>query len=87
MKLIRAWIREHSLSVALAVVLAAQMVFYWFSGLVDWRIEHPHGKIFPTYLWHYLAEITVSVLADTYGALLLVLFAKWFFERGFPESE
>ena len=29
----------------------------------------------------------MSLLADTYGALLLVLFPKWLFEQGSSESE
>ena len=81
------WVREHSLSIALITVLLIQSIFFWFTGLGDWRIEHPQGQIWPAYATHYASEMTVSMLADTYGAVILVLFSKWFFERGSAESK
>ena len=44
-------------------------------------------RLWPSYWLHYTAEWFVSVLADTYGAFILVLFSKWFFEKGSGESQ
>ena len=83
--------REHSLSIVLAALLIVQSIVFHFTELPDWVSEQqahqqPTG-LWPDYWLHYTAEWFVSVLADTYGALLLVLFSKWFFERGSAESK
>lgn len=85
------WYREHSLSIFLVTILLVQTVAYWFSELPNWR-ETQQALELPTALWpgyvlHFVAEYLVSILADTYGALLLVLASKWFFERGSAESK
>jgi hypothetical protein len=82
----KTWWREHSLSLVLIAIFLGQSIFYWFTGLADWRREYPNGSLWPGYLTHYFSEMTVSILADTYGAVLLVLFTKWFWERGSAES-
>ncbi len=85
------WIRDHSLSLVLTALLVVQSLVFHFTELPDWVGEQrAHGEstaLWPAYWLHYTAEWFVSVLADTYGALLLVLFTKWFFEQGSAESE
>lgn len=85
------WVREHSLSIVLIAILVVQSVVYHFTALPDWVGEQEaHGQptgLWPDYWLHYTAEWMVSVLADTYGALLLVLATKWFFEQGSAESQ
>ena len=85
------WVRDHSLSLVLAAILVVQSVVFHFTEVPDWVSEQQaHGEntaLWPSYWLHYSAEWFVSVLADTYGALLLVLFSKWFFEKGSAESE
>lgn len=85
------FIRNHSLSIALIALLVVQSLVFHFTELPDWRSEaKAHGEstsLWPAYWLHYTAEWFVSVLADTYGALLLVLFSKWFFEQGSAESK
>jgi hypothetical protein len=85
------FVRRHSLSIALLFVFALQSTIVWFSGYEDWAGDQMvHGQpvdIWPGYLIHWIYEMAVSLVADTYGALLLVLFAKWFYEQGSPESE
>jgi len=75
----------------LLTLLVVQSVIYHFTALPDWVSDQlAHGEptaLWPAYWLHYSAEWFVSVLADTYGALLLVLFSKWFFEAGSAESE
>ena len=85
------WWREHSLSIFLVAILLVQTVAYWFAELPDWKEEQSAHQL-PTTLWpgyalHFTAEYLVSIVADTYGALLLVLASKWFFERGSAESQ
>ena len=85
------FVRRHSLSLALTALLIVQSVVFHFTELPDWTSEaKAHGEptaLWPDYWLHYTAEWFVSVLADTYGALILVLFSKWFFEQGSAESE
>lgn len=85
------WVREHSLSLALLTLLIVQSVIFHFTEVPDWTSDQQaHGQptgLWPDYWLHYTAEWFVSVLADTYGALLLVLFTKWFFEQGSAESQ
>lgn len=85
------WIRNHSLSIVLTVILVAQSVAFHFTRLPEWVSEQvAHGEptaLWPAYWMHYSSEWFVSVLADTYGALLLVLLTKWFYEQGSSESK
>lgn len=84
------WLGHHSLSIALTALLVIQSVIFHFTELPDWVSEQQAHKestaLWPAYWLHYCAEWFVSVLADTYGALLLVLFSKWFYEQGSAES-
>jgi hypothetical protein len=86
----RWWLR-HSLSLVLVVILVAQSVAFHFTEVPNWTSEQTaHGEptgLWPAYWLHYAAEWFVSVLADTYGALLLVVLTKWFYEQGSSESE
>jgi hypothetical protein len=87
----RSWWLRHSLSLVLIAILLAQSAAYHFTEVSDWTSDQiTHGQ--PTALWpdywvHYTAEWFVSVLADTYGALLLVLLTKWFYEQGSDEGK
>ena len=85
------WLKDHSLSLFLAGLLVLQSIAYWFSELPDWReTQRALGlaaNIWPSYTLHFVAEYLVSIVADTYGAVLLVLASKWFFEKGSSESE
>ncbi len=84
------FIRKHSLSLALFAVFVIQCIIVWYSGYADWRSDQITHKndvaIWPGYAVYFVYQMSVSIVADTYGALLLVLFAKWFYEKGSPES-
>lgn len=84
------WVR-HSLSLILVAILIAQSLAFHFTELPSWTGEQTaHGEttaLWPNYWLHYSAEWFVSVLADTYGALLLVVLTKWFYEEGSAESD
>jgi hypothetical protein len=85
------FIRRHSLSLALLFVFLLQSAIVWYSGYSDWKQDQIAHKqetgIWPGFVIYYVYQMSVSIVADTYGALLLVLFAKWFYEKGSPESE
>lgn len=86
----RLW-QEHSLSIVLISVFISMSVAYWFLGQADWRADElAHGNkqpaIWPDYATHYAAEMMVSNVADVFGAIILVLFTKWFWERDSAES-
>lgn len=85
----KSWIKRHSLSLALLAVLLLQGVVTVITGYPEWLSEqqahHQPVQFFDFVIW-FIFEMTVSVIADTYGALLLVLFAKWFYEHGSPET-
>lgn len=79
------WLKEHSLSVALAALFFLQCVFYLRGAWPEFQQDAKHqaeGATLPDFLVYAFTEMNLSILADTYGALLLVLFSKWFFERG-----
>lgn len=83
------WVR-HSLSLVLVTILVVQTVIFHFTEVPDWTSDQQaHGgstALWPAYWLHFAAEWFVSVLADTYGALLLVVLTKWFYEEGSAES-
>lgn len=83
------WIKRHSLSLALITLLTLQAIVVIATGYPEWLSDQQMHKqpvmMIDFFLW-FVYEMTVSIIADTYGALLLVLFAKWFYEEGSPES-
>lgn len=71
-------LKKHSLSLVLIAILIAQSVDYFFVGHSNWvRQEQVYAKIlgekpqtsYGDYLSEYRAEMTVSLLADTYAAI------------------
>ena len=85
------WWGRHSLSIALVGLLLVQSYAFYRLRLPEWISDQSaHGTkdpaVWPDFWSHYWAEYMVSILADTYGALILVLFSKWFFEQGSAES-
>ena len=83
------WLKRHSLSLVLLALMLAQTAAYFGLLWPLWTEEQTaHGQPAPfgSFQRSFWAEMMVSILADTYGALLLVLFSKWFFERGSVES-
>lgn len=90
----RSWpefLREHSLTIVLVLLLIGQLAAYWFQGLSEWQSDQAaHNQpaiIWPDYVTHYMSEVWVSILADTYGALIIVFLTKYFYERRSAESK
>ena len=84
------WLGRHSLSLVLGLILVVQSVAFHFTRLPEWvsdqKVDQQPTTLWPDYWLHYWSEWFVSVLADTYGALLLVLLTKWFYEQGSNEN-
>ena len=96
MKEVMAFLKEHSLSIVLILILLIQSVDFFFIGHKNWvQQQQVYSKILekdlPTgygdYLDEFRAEMMVSMLADTYGAVLLVLLNKSLYEKGSEESK
>ena len=86
----KSWLKRHSLSIALIILLIIQAVIVLLTGYSEFAEDaaaHKEAVKIGAFLVWFIYEMTVSIIADTYGALLLVLFAKWFYEEGSPESK
>lgn len=74
----------------MVILLIAQAIVVLVTGypqFVSDTTTHGDTVSVGAFLIWFTYEMFVSIIADTYGALLLVLFAKWFYEEGSPESE
>jgi flagellar basal body-associated protein FliL len=84
------WWRDHSLSLVLAVVLVVQLAMVLGFGWLHYSsTQEAHAQ--PVEITGYLVEVAafelpLSLVADTYGVLLVVLLTKWLREQGSEES-
>lgn len=76
------WWRDHSLSLVLTAIMATQTVLAVWSGRYVWSLEQLGGSFWTWWIWEY----NVSLVADTFGVLLIVLLSKWLKEVGSSES-
>lgn len=84
------WVARHSLGLVLAVLLIAQTIYAVWSGSIVWANEDPFQAKDPAltadfWVW-WSWEYNVSLVADTFGVLLIVMLSKWFYEQGSAES-
>jgi hypothetical protein len=85
------WLWRHSLSITLLTLLAAQTALALWNGAYVFTHEQPFGKgveawsgpFWQWWVWAY----NVSLVADTFGVVLIVLLSKWLYEQGSSESE
>lgn len=90
------WIKRHSLSVVLITLMTVQTVHAVWSGHRAWVAEEqdwatllkqPPAVGWPWEFWVWWSwEYQVSLVADTFGAILLVMLSKWLYEEGSAES-
>lgn len=84
------WWRDHSLSIIIAGILVLQTIYALWSGAFVFSHEAPFGSGIGAWtkdFWVWWSwEYNVSVVADTYGVLLIVLLSKWFREVGSSED-
>lgn len=81
------WVRQHSLSLVLVALLLAQAVALHLTYLPQWRAMGAHMGLWPGYWGSYATRLLTTLIGDTYGALLLVLGTKWFYERQSREAD
>ena len=84
------WFYRHSLSIVLAVLLTAQTVHAVLAGHWVWIQEtRTHGDTaigWPSEFWIWWSwEYNVSLVADTFGVILIVMLSKWLYEQGSDE--
>jgi|GEM_PF-2465418 len=84
------FLERHSLSLVLAAILVAQTVAAIFAGHHIWVGEQEaHGAPLDAgefWIWWFW-EFNVSLVADTYGVILIVLLSKRLEETGSAESK
>jgi hypothetical protein len=76
--------RRHSLSIVLGVIFMMFTGYSLVSGYYQYLVEH-QGVSDGFWLW-WTVEYLTSVLADVFGALVLVLATKHFYEAGSAEG-
>lgn len=84
------WIKRHSLSLVLTALLIVQTAHAIFAGVYVWNREQPLGEgvaALGTEFWVWWSwEYNISLVADTFGVLLIVVLSKWLYEQGSAES-
>jgi hypothetical protein len=75
----RRFLRNHSLSIILLSVLLLQTILY-LTTVQPFLPKQDQTRF-------VISEYFLSILADTYGMLLIVLLSKWFFEKGSREVD
>lgn len=82
---------DHSLSIVLALILITQTVLAIWWGSYVFTLEMPLGESVSTWssgFWVWWGwEYNISLVADTYGVLLIVLLSKWLREVGSAEDK
>lgn len=85
------WWKDHSLSIVLIALLLIQTIISIFAGHIDWMATNQDHDVMVTgwpgdfWIW-WTYEYSTSIVADTYGAFILVMLSKWFIERGSSET-
>ncbi len=84
------WWRDHSLSLVIGAILFVQTAFALWAGAYVFVREEPLGSGVATWtegFWVWWGwEYSISLVADTYGVLLIVLLSKWLREVGSSED-
>ncbi|HAS11590.1 MAG TPA: hypothetical protein DCS55_13920 [Acidimicrobiaceae bacterium] len=85
------WVKQHSLSLVLGTLMTVQTIYAVWAGSYVFSREQPLGEGIPTFgreFWAWWSwEYNVSLVADTFGVLLIVLLSKWLYEEGSAESQ
>lgn len=85
------WWYDHSLSIVLITILVAQTVLAIWTGWFVFGQEQPFGKnvkpgSYSFWMW-WTHQYNVSLVADSFGVLLVVILTKWLNERGSSEGD
>lgn len=80
----RAWLRQHGLSIFVALTLVLMLAGTAILAPGQYRAE----GVTEVGVWRWWGyETVLSLEADVFGALLLVWLTKFLFERGSPEAK
>ena len=83
------WIKHHSLGLTLAVLMTVQTAYAIWSGSYVFSREKPFGDGVSTFSKEFWAwwswEYNISLVADTFGVLLIVMLSKWLYEENSRE--
>lgn len=74
--------QKHSLSIVLAALLIVQTLYALWSGYVVWQAD-PVSEFWIWWSWEY----NISIVADTFGVILIVLLSKRLREVGSAEDK
>lgn len=81
--------QHHSLGIVLTIIFVVQLIasagLGWLNYASDSEAHNQPVEISGFWIWFGQAML-ISLIADTYGALLLVFFTKWFREKYSAES-
>ena len=81
--------QDHSLGITLSVIFVIQLIgsagLGWLNFVSDQQAHDEPVEMSGYWIWFGQAML-ISLIADTYGALLLVFFTKWFREKYSSES-
>ncbi|KQV26650.1 MULTISPECIES: hypothetical protein [unclassified Microcella] len=81
--------QRHSLSIVLAAILVVQTLVAVLAGHHVWVGEQEHAgaplEASEFWIWFFW-EYNISIVADTYGVILIVLLSKRLVEKGSAES-
>ena len=84
------WWYDHSLTIVLVTLMAAQTGHALWSGWYVFEREQPFGGKVGAgsgqfWVWWTYAY-NISLVADTFGVILIVVLTKWLRERGSQED-
>ena len=77
------WVRDHSLSLTIGGIMFVQTLAVLWLGHEVWLEDRAHPNFW--IWWSY--EYNVSLVADVFGALLLVILTKQLREKDSAESK
>lgn len=77
------WVKDHGLSLAIAGIMLVQTIAVLLLGYELWLVEQQHPNF---WVW-WSFEYHNSLVADVFGALLLVVLTKRLREKGSAESK
>lgn len=79
------WLRDHGLSIVLSTILVAFMAVSFVFGIWQYSAEQPPFEWSGFMVW-WVYETVTSLEADVFGAIVLVVFTKYLFEKHSAEA-
>lgn len=77
------WWKDHGLSIVLIALMTVQTALALWWGHKVWEAEEIPVGFWTWWAWEY----NISLVADTFGVVLIVLLTKWLREKDSAESD